>query len=125
MSSFASDFFPDWKIYIENSRKAWLGLQFLAYRHFDDILVVHFEELVSDLETQLRRILDFLGIYSNTSRQRLRCALGNSQGKFKRKGSQMTFDPYTHDMRAKINKTIRFFFFFFFFFVYILCKSKQ
>ena len=52
------------------------------------ILVVHFENLIDNLEWNLLRILDFLDFESD--QQRLQCVLRNAEGQFHRRAKNST-----------------------------------
>ena len=50
-----SDGFPFWS-HLNHARSWW------DYRHLPNILMVHFEDLLKDLDQEMRRISDYLGI---------------------------------------------------------------
>lgn len=74
------------------------------------ILVVHFENLIDNLEWNLLRILDFLDFESD--QQRLQCVLRNAEGQFHRRAknstmSQTSDDPYNDSQKKLIREAVR------------------
>lgn len=68
--------------------------------------MVHFEGLKRDLFSQLKGMVQFLGL--KVSEDRLLCVEGQKDGNFKRSGlRKLEYDPYTPEMRASINELIR------------------
>ena len=74
------------------------------------ILVVHFENLVDNLEWNLLRILEFLDL--ETDSQRLECVLSNGEGQFHRRSpkkatlSQIS-DPFNNVQKHLIREAVR------------------
>ncbi|XP_067289512.1 sialate:O-sulfotransferase 1 isoform X2 [Pseudorasbora parva] len=95
----------EWSEFVD-SYSTWWASHALAWLRFAHrLLVVHFENLQKDLILQLKSITAFL----NTSipEERLLCTESNRDGHFKRSGSRsLTFDPFTPEMRARIDKYI-------------------
>lgn len=68
--------------------------------------VVHFEDLKRDLFSQLKGMVQFLGL--KVAEDRLLCVEGQKDGNFKRSGlRKLEYDPYTPVMRSNINELIR------------------
>ncbi|XP_026129753.1 WSC domain-containing protein 1-like [Carassius auratus] len=96
----------EWSEFVDSYSSWWVShaLSWLRFAH--RLLVVHFENLEKDLTSQLKTITAFL----NTSipEERLLCTESNRDGHFKRSGSRsLTFDPFTPEMRARIDEYIR------------------
>jgi len=67
-------------------------------------LVVQYERLHTDLYTELKRMVDFLGVpYTEND---LQCAVSSSSDTFRRKHHEMT-DPYTKQQRELILQKIQ------------------
>ena len=70
------------------------------------ILIVHYENIVSDLELTSRRILKFLNFEADENR--IQCLLRSSEGKMKRKHiKSREGDPYTPNQRKRIRNAIQ------------------
>lgn len=73
--------------------------------HGKNVHVFHFEDLKRDLFSQLKGMVQFLGL--KVSEDRLLCVEGQKDGNFKRSGlRKLEYDPYTPDMRVNIDKLI-------------------
>ncbi|XP_072172244.1 sialate:O-sulfotransferase 2-like [Diadema setosum] len=97
----------DWKKFCSGHIRLWSKILEDALQVFGpNILVVHFEDLVSDLDMQLPEIVNFLGIDEATVKERLRCTLDHPEGKFKRKGAKLDFDPYSAEQKSAIDRAI-------------------
>lgn len=66
--------------------------------------IVLYENLLSDLRSELVRMLDFLDF--QVSNETLDCVIENSTGKFKRT-QHLNFDPFTSENKAAVNRFIR------------------
>lgn len=82
---------------------SWWVSHALAWLQFSRrLLVVHYEQLLSDLVHQLRLMTAFLNV--TVPDERLLCAERNRDGHFKRTGSRrLTLDLFTEEMRTRIN----------------------
>ena len=79
-----------------------------------NILVIHFENLVDNLEWNLLRVSDFLDL--ETDPKRLACVLRNAEGQFHRRPknsaaanatlSQIIKDPFSEDQKHMIREAI-------------------
>lgn len=68
--------------------------------------MVHFEDLKRDLFSQLKGMVQFLGL--KVAEDRLLCVEAQKDGNFKRSGlRKLEYDPYTPEMRADIDELIR------------------
>lgn len=68
-------------------------------------MIIFYEQLVTDTDYQLRRMLDFLHIPHNETR--MKCLLHNSSGHFKRKHKDFGFNPFTTEINRTIDDSIR------------------
>lgn len=68
-------------------------------------LVIFYDQLVSDLETNLRQLLKFLEV--NITEPQLQCALERREGIYRRKKRMINLDPFTKDMKLKLQATKR------------------
>ncbi|XP_071816066.1 WSCD family member CG9164-like isoform X2 [Apostichopus japonicus] len=68
-------------------------------------MIIFYEQLVTDTDYQLRRMLDFLHIPQNETR--MKCLLHNSSGHFKRKHKDFGFNPFTTEINRTIDDSIR------------------
>ncbi|XP_037125775.1 WSC domain-containing protein 1 [Syngnathus acus] len=94
----------EWPEFV-SSYAPWWASHALSWLKFGRHLhVVHYEELQTALLPQLRLIMAFLNVTATD--ERLICAQSNQDGYFKR-ARQLTFDPFTPDMRQTIDTFIR------------------
>ncbi|XP_072178145.1 sialate:O-sulfotransferase 2-like [Diadema setosum] len=100
---------PEWNGYVLKEHLWWIKITTDALARFGPrVMVVHYEHLVTDLATQLGRVVSFLGIASPNLEHRLRCAVDHATGNFKRTRPNGTaFDPFTEEHKTAINETIR------------------
>lgn len=96
----------EWPEFVE-TYSSWWASHALAWLQFSRrLLVVHYEQLLTDLVHQLRLLTAFLNV--SVPDERLLCAERNRDGHFKRTGSRrLTFDPFTNDMRTRIDGYVR------------------
>ena len=69
-----------------------------------DVLVVHFENVVSDRMAEIERILEFLKIKKNE--ERLACLKYCNVDMYKRKSTKFSQSPFTDNLKTTINKSI-------------------
>ncbi|XP_062418322.1 sialate:O-sulfotransferase 2 isoform X2 [Pungitius pungitius] len=96
----------EWPEFVKNYAPWWAShtLDWLNYGKI--VHVVHFENVKRDLFSQLKGMVQFLGL--KVSEERLLCVEGQKDGNFKRSGlRKLEYDPYTPEMRANINELIR------------------
>lgn len=96
----------EWPEFVKNYSPWWAShtLDWLNYGKV--VHVVHFENVKRDLFSQLKGMVQFLGL--KVSEDRLLCVEGQKDGNFKRSGlRKLEYDPYTPEMRANINEMIR------------------
>ncbi|XP_017343840.1 WSC domain-containing protein 1 [Ictalurus punctatus] len=96
----------EWPEFVE-TYSSWWASHALAWLQFSRrVLVVHYEQLLTDLVHQLRLMTAFLNV--TVPEKRLLCAERNRDGHFKRTGSRrLTFDPFTEGMRTRIDGYMR------------------
>ncbi|PIK46762.1 putative WSC domain-containing protein 1 [Apostichopus japonicus] len=71
-------------------------------------ITVYYEDLVSNTESELRRILTFLNV--NASSERMKCAMSHSKRVFRKyegRSEKLNIDPYTDEMKVFINNKIQ------------------
>ncbi|XP_059401288.1 sialate:O-sulfotransferase 1-like [Carassius carassius] len=96
----------EWSEFVDSYSFWWVSHALAWLRFAHHLLVVHFENLQKDLVPQLKTISAFLN--TSITEERLLCTESNRDGHFKRSGSRsLTFDPFTPEMRARIDKYIR------------------
>uniref|UniRef100_A0A672P4G8 WSC domain containing 1 n=1 Tax=Sinocyclocheilus grahami TaxID=75366 RepID=A0A672P4G8_SINGR len=96
----------EWAEFVDSYSSWWVSHALAWLRFAHRLLVVHFENVQKDLVPQLKTISAFLN--TSISEERLLCTESNRDGHFKRSGSRsLTFDPFTPEMRARIDEYIR------------------
>nr|XP_020450127.1 WSC domain-containing protein 2 [Monopterus albus] len=96
----------EWPEFVKAYAPWWAShtLDWLEYGR--NVHVVHFEHLKRDLFSQLKGMVQFLGL--KVSEERLLCVEGQKDGNFKRSGfRKLEHDPYTPEMKANISSLIR------------------
>lgn len=95
----------EWPEFV-SSYAPWWASHTLSWLKFGRrLLVVHYEELQRALLPQIHLITAFLNV--TMTEERLLCAQSNQDGHFKRRGAQqLSFDPFTSDMRQMIDASI-------------------
>ncbi|XP_030831390.1 WSCD family member AGAP003962-like [Strongylocentrotus purpuratus] len=102
-----------WNQFVRREISKWSEKLDEAVSFFNITLIIHYEDLKSDLATHLRTILNFMTADTNltaldASEERFRCTVDHSTGSFKRNKTYMTFDPFTNELRALIDGKIRY-----------------
>ncbi|XP_070689847.1 sialate:O-sulfotransferase 2 [Pempheris klunzingeri] len=96
----------EWPEFVRNYAPWWASHTLDWLNYGKTVQVVHFENLKRDLFSQLKGMVEFLGL--KVSEDRLLCVEGQKDGNFKRSGlRKLEYDPYTPEMRATINELIR------------------
>lgn len=96
----------EWPEFVQNYAPWWASHTLDWLRYGKKVHLVHFEDLKRDLFVHLKRIVVFLGL--EFSEDRLLCVVAQKDGNFKRSGlRKLEYDPYTPEMREKINILIR------------------
>ncbi|XP_077995802.1 sialate:O-sulfotransferase 2-like [Glandiceps talaboti] len=92
----------EWNDFVMGKSRSWTNTALMWLQHCPKVLVIHYEDLMTDLNNQLRKMLTFLNIEIN--QERLLCAELNSSGKFKRPNRKkgMSFDPFTQEMHEYV-----------------------
>ena len=100
--------FTEWTDFVTGKSRTWANTAINFLQYSKRVLVIYYEDLQSNLYDNLVKIVEFLGL--PVEEDRLLCVLGNPHGKFKRppdKRKQLTFDPYTDEMREFITLYIK------------------
>uniref|UniRef100_A0A3P8WHR7 WSC domain containing 2 n=2 Tax=Cynoglossus semilaevis TaxID=244447 RepID=A0A3P8WHR7_CYNSE len=96
----------EWPEFVKNYAPWWASHTLDWLNYGKSVHVVHFENLKRDLFSQLKGMVQFLGL--KVSEERLLCVEGQKDGNFKRSVlRKLEYDPYTDEMRADINELIR------------------
>ncbi|KAK2837270.1 hypothetical protein Q5P01_014482 [Channa striata] len=96
----------EWPEFVKNYAPWWASHTLDWLNYGKNVHVVRFEDLKRDLFSQLKGMVQFLGL--KVSEERLLCVEGQKDGNFKRSGlRKLEYDPYTPEMRASINELIR------------------
>ncbi|XP_070572868.1 sialate:O-sulfotransferase 2-like [Ptychodera flava] len=97
----------EWTDFVMGKSRTWTNTALMWMQHCPKVLVIHYEDLLSDINSQLHRLLTFLNI--EISQERLLCAELNSSGKFKRpsRNKGLSFDPFTQEMHEYVDIYIK------------------
>lgn len=96
----------EWPEFVKNYAPWWASHTLDWLHHGKNVHVVHFEGVKRDLFSQLKGMVQYLGL--KVSEDRLLCVEAQKDGNFKRSGlRKLEYDPYTPEMRANINELIR------------------
>jgi len=97
----------DWESFVTIETSAWLGMAVNWTRSSepDKLLVVHYEEVKTDLESQMRKILQFLGV--EVDQKRLSCLSKHRNGFFHRKFNEKPEKlPFSAPLRNQMDHLI-------------------
>jgi len=97
----------DWEKFVAIETSAWLSmaLNWTMSSHPDKLLVLHYEEVKNDLETQMRKTLQFLGVEIDPGR--LSCLLKHRNGFFRRKSNEKPEKlPFSASLRSEMDQLI-------------------
>ena len=97
--------FTEWTDFVTGKSRAWADTVISFLQYSKRVLVIYYEDLQTNLYDNLVKMVEFLGL--PVEEDRLLCVLGNPDGKFKRPTRQLTFDPYTDEMRGFITLYIK------------------
>ncbi|XP_039267245.2 sialate:O-sulfotransferase 2-like [Styela clava] len=101
----------DFHLFVNRKATTWKNTYSKIIRRVPRLLPVYFEDSVKDAVTQIRRILDFLPessfIHGPDLETRLQCLEVDVHSKFKRPKRSLIFDPFSQDLKRKINDNIR------------------
>ncbi|XP_044261069.1 WSCD family member AAEL009094 [Tribolium madens] len=94
-----------WQQFVNDKLEAWkqTNLDWL-YNFTGPTHVIFYEQLVDNLEHTLKTIINFLDI-SPPNEDLFKCALERKEGIYRRKRRVLNFDPYTDEMKRKLEKT--------------------
>ncbi|EFA05808.2 WSCD family member AGAP003962 [Tribolium castaneum] len=92
-----------WQQFVNDKLEAWkqTNLDWL-YNFTGPTHVIFYEQLVDNLEHTLKTIINFLDI--STDENLFKCALERKEGIYRRKRRVLNFDPYTDEMKRKLDK---------------------
>lgn len=76
-----------------------------TYNFTNPTLVLFYDQLITDLERNLRLLLKFIEV--NVTESQLQCALERREGIYRRKKRMINVDPFTPQMKARIETTKR------------------
>ena len=94
----------NWDKYVTNQVETWRSLLLSWLRaKGSSVMVVHYEDLKTDMGANLERIVKFLNLDLDPAR--VKCVVEESEGSFHRKPKQQ-FDPFNEQHRALIKKKI-------------------
>ena len=94
----------NWDWYVEYKGASWAYfIHTWLSQNNTEILIVQYEKLVSNLEDELVRIMNFLNLIPQESY--LECALREREGIYKR-STHLNFDPYSRENLDNINRYI-------------------
>ena len=97
--------FKEWESFVDVRSKVWKHLMEDWIKQFHDpILVLRYENLVSDLEKELKKIDAFLNLHAPDDR--LKCVLNNPGDIYKVTHPALAADPYTKEQRYAIEELI-------------------
>ncbi|XP_071814756.1 sialate:O-sulfotransferase 2-like [Apostichopus japonicus] len=98
----------EWMEFVDLESKKWVfGARYSCITVHPSI-TVYYEDLVSNTESELRRVLTFLNV--NASSERMECSLSHSDRVFRKyegRSEELNIDPYTDGMKKNINSKIR------------------
>ena len=97
--------FTEWTDFVTGKSRAWADTVISFLQYSKRVLVIYYEDLQTNLYDNLVKMVEFLGL--PVEEDRLLCVLGNPDGKLKRPTRQLTFDPYTDEMRGFITLYIK------------------
>ena len=94
----------------KTSTRKWSNLFNFAVDSKQPFHLVTYEDLLRDPVTELQKVMKFLevanGFEQNDLQERLLCLSQNLQGSHKRKKNDDFIDPYTNELRTKLNSVI-------------------
>ncbi|XP_058974515.1 WSCD family member CG9164-like [Musca domestica] len=92
-----------WQQFVTNKLRGWELMNLNWAKNFTgNVKIVFYDDLVNNVESVLRSILDFLEF--PIDEHLLKCALMRKEGIFRRKKRILSFDPYTPAMRANLEE---------------------
>ncbi|PIK38910.1 putative WSC domain-containing protein 1 [Apostichopus japonicus] len=71
----------------------------------ENLLVVRYQDLKTDLPNQLRRIVEFLGL--PLDEKRLNCTIQRTEGNFHRPKHALSFDPFQKPLRVVVENAMK------------------
>ena len=90
--------------------KSWVELIQYVVKSQKNFLLVVYEDLVQEPIREMRKIMKFLeeknGFKHHNLEERLLCLSENIQGTHKRSKKKLTVDPYSDEMKEKLNNEI-------------------
>ncbi|EEB20243.1 conserved hypothetical protein [Pediculus humanus corporis] len=93
-----------WEKFVQEQIIKWRDTNLDWFFNFTKpTMILFYDQLISDLESNLRRLLKFLEV--NVTESQLQCAIQRKEGIYKRKKKMIHLDPFTKDMKTKIEAT--------------------
>ncbi|XP_071849045.1 sialate:O-sulfotransferase 2-like [Apostichopus japonicus] len=97
----------EWIDFVTGKSRTWTNtaLNFLQYNK--NVLVVHYEDLRSNLKPNLEKMLRFLKVKIDPNR--VLCTISSPDGKYKRPAAKqkLSFDPFTDEMKEYVSLYIK------------------
>lgn len=97
----------EWIDFVTGKSRTWTNtaINFLQYNK--NVLVVHYEDLRSNLKPNLEKMLRFLQVPLDNDR--ILCTISSPDGKYKRPAAKkkLNFDPYTDEMKEYISLYVK------------------
>jgi len=98
------DFFLDWTTFVDEQILKWKKTNLdWVYNFTNPLHIVFYDDLVNDLEPNLREIVNFIGL--NVTEDEFKCAMNRREGIYRRKKRLFSLDPFTKDMKHYIKIT--------------------
>lgn len=96
----------EWELFAAGYLDRWAKTNLVWAKRFPrDIKIVHYADLVADVEGTLRDILEFM--HYPVDEELMACTLQRKTGVHKRKKRRKAFDPFTKEMHRNFTKTMR------------------
>ncbi|XP_039297162.1 WSCD family member AAEL009094 [Nilaparvata lugens] len=90
-----------WHQFVMEKLSSWKSMNLDWVRNFDGPThVVLYENLVEDVETTLRKLIDFIQL--PIDEKQIQCALERQEGIYRRKRRVFNLDPYTTSMKIML-----------------------
>ena len=105
-----SFFFSEFEIYVNGIIKHWKQLFIFVTTSKKPFYLLNFESLINDPVNEIKKVMKFLEQFSKFKpknlHQRLLCMSENLTGSFKRKSRTLPKDPFTPEIKKKIESII-------------------
>ena len=94
-----------WENFVRRKAREWEEMNTDWLQNFTGpLLVLSYSQLKSEVETSLRRTLDFLGV--SLTREQLECALKHQEGIYRRRKKNGNLRPHVYNsfLTSEVNK---------------------